>query len=340
MQFDALCYGTWIALLQFPLWIGFTLAISGVLNLILFRGVRGLFESLGLQALGMAVGGFMGAWVIAPQSGTLVTAFAMACISLYLVAISLDGQRRSMQLYVTKQQLRGKEHALQQQLLEIRSLQAELRDQARRDALTGLFNRRQLSEIVVHELARCAREGQPLCLLMMDIDHFKRVNDTYGHPAGDLVLQATAQLLQSRTRGSDWLFRYGGEEFLLLMPNTDVQAARSLADDVRIRYANTPRYQQRRSDQSRRRGTVPCQECGAKPRGNRLNSSQRGGFAAMLSVTTASVLKEAVVCPKFFQRSAQAGSATACIVVTILEENDQPDQHCPECDNLPDNHGA
>jgi diguanylate cyclase (GGDEF)-like protein len=145
-----------------------------------------------------------------------------------------------MRLYQTKQQLRANEKALQVQLVQNQALHAELRDQARRDALTGLFNRHHLLEIMDHELARCARDGVPLSLLLIDIDHFKRINDTFGHQMGDDVLRATAHLLAARTRASDLLFRYGGEEFLLVLSPADACTAKDVAEDLRQRYALCP----------------------------------------------------------------------------------------------------
>ena len=101
---------------------------------------------------------------------------------------------------------------------EIEALQVRLKEQAIRDSLTGLFNRRYLEETLVRELAKASREGFPLGIIMIDIDHFKQVNDTYGHKAGDLVLQALGNLLHAGIRAGDIACRYGGEEFLLILP--------------------------------------------------------------------------------------------------------------------------
>ena len=111
-------------------------------------------------------------------------------------------------------------------LLEIEQLHEELREQAIRDALTNLFNRRYLEETLDRELARAAREIYPLCIVMMDIDHFKSVNDTYGHEAGDLVLKSLAVTVTSQSRQGDFVCRYGGEEFVLVMPNISIETAR------------------------------------------------------------------------------------------------------------------
>jgi len=115
---------------------------------------------------------------------------------------------------------------MQTQLIEIGLLQSQLREQAIRDALTNLFNRRYLEETLERELARAAREDYPLCIVMMDIDHFKEVNDTYGHEAGDLVLKTLAAKVTNQSRQGDFVCRFGGEEFVLVMPNISLDVAR------------------------------------------------------------------------------------------------------------------
>ncbi|MFN8613873.1 MAG: diguanylate cyclase [Vulcanimicrobiota bacterium] len=97
-------------------------------------------------------------------------------------------------------------------------LRDSLRQQSIRDALTGLYNRRFLEESLARELARSQRRGQPLAVVMLDVDHFKRFNDSYGHEVGDQVLQGVAGYLQVAVRGEDVVCRFGGEEFCLLCP--------------------------------------------------------------------------------------------------------------------------
>ncbi|MBT3066405.1 diguanylate cyclase [Rhodoferax sp. U11-2br] len=240
MYLDALSLGAWIAVLHFPLWISFVMVIGCLLNLTLYRGTRGWLEALSLLAIGCALAGWIVGWTLQPQTDPWVTALAMVSVSLYLFFVSLDSQKRSMRLRDTRQELQAKELALQQQLAEIQSLQAQLRDQARRDALTGLFNRHHLGDIMARELARCARDGQPLSLLMIDVDHFKQINDDFGHQVGDDVLRETARLLAERTRDSDMLFRYGGEEFLLVLVAADALVAKAVAEELRQRYELSP----------------------------------------------------------------------------------------------------
>jgi len=108
------------------------------------------------------------------------------------------------------------------------------------DVLTGWNNRRYLSVRLGEELARAKRDGNGIICLMLDVDHFKNVNDTWGHAAGDAVLRELAQRIESQVRASDVAARYGGEEFVVLMPNTDVHSGKLLAERVRTAIAKTP----------------------------------------------------------------------------------------------------
>lgn len=101
------------------------------------------------------------------------------------------------------------------------------------DALTGLMNRRETMRMGEDEVARAVRYRTPLSLMMLDIDHFKRVNDTWGHPTGDRAIQALAQAMLSVVREHDVVGRYGGEEFLILLPHTDAQAVNTVAERLR-----------------------------------------------------------------------------------------------------------
>lgn len=122
---------------------------------------------------------------------------------------------------------------LQAQLEANQLLQAELREQAIRDPLTGLYNRRYLDETLDRELARAAREGYPVSFLVCDIDRFKQVNDTYGHSAGDLVLKNLADQLTSNARVGDIVCRFGGEEFLVILPDVSSETALHIAERSR-----------------------------------------------------------------------------------------------------------
>ncbi len=115
---------------------------------------------------------------------------------------------------------------LSHKVAEVQALQAALRQQATQDPLTGLFNRRHLNDTLPTLFALARREGQTMALAILDLDHFKQVNDRHGHAAGDRLLAAFGELLAGQTRRSDVACRYGGEEFCLLMPRTDAAGAR------------------------------------------------------------------------------------------------------------------
>ena len=132
-----------------------------------------------------------------------------------------------------EKRLRYVNDRLQGQLIEIGLLQSKLREQAIRDPLTNIFNRRYLDETLDRELSRAAREDYPVCVIMVDIDHFKRVNDTHGHEAGDLVLKAIAETLSDHCRRGDFACRYGGEEFVVALPNITLETAYARAEDLR-----------------------------------------------------------------------------------------------------------
>lgn len=108
------------------------------------------------------------------------------------------------------------------------------------DVLTGWHNRRYLAMRINEELARAQRDHTSLVCLMLDVDHFKQVNDNWGHSAGDAVLRELAQRIETQVRISDIAARYGGEEFVVLLPNTEVESATLLADRVRTAIAESP----------------------------------------------------------------------------------------------------
>ena len=122
---------------------------------------------------------------------------------------------------------------LHARIREIETLHEELREQAIRDPLTGLYNRRYLSETLAREIGRAQREGYPVALVMIDVDRFKTVNDHHGHAAGDQVMRFLGAQFRAETRPGDIACRYGGDEFLMVLPNTSVETAYARAEQWR-----------------------------------------------------------------------------------------------------------
>ncbi|HNA55191.1 MAG TPA: diguanylate cyclase [Anaerolineales bacterium] len=127
---------------------------------------------------------------------------------------------------------------LKAKIIEIDSLRVQLQDQAIRDSLTGVFNRRFLAEALEREIAKANREDMPISIVMMDVDHFKSFNDTYGHKCGDAVLRDLAGFLTKNSRHGDIVCRYGGEEFVILMPEASFQNAFERAQSWQQAYAS------------------------------------------------------------------------------------------------------
>ncbi len=152
------------------------------------------------------------------------------------VAVQRDvSEKRTME-----RALQSANERLQENLEKIGRLQDELAEQAIRDPLTGLYNRRYLDETLPREFARARHEGYALVAAMVDVDHFKRINDSWGHPAGDVVLKALASLLREHFREGDIVCRYGGEEFLLLLPHISLDIGLERVELLRTQLADEP----------------------------------------------------------------------------------------------------
>lgn len=144
-----------------------------------------------------------------------------------LLIMLLGSMMLSLRLY----QLRGR---LRRQRQELATALAENRELASRDILTGLINRRHMLELLHLEQRRCLRGVRVMLLAQMDIDHFKSINDTYGHGVGDMALQTFADVVRDNIRSSDVLSRWGGEEFVLLLSDTDIDGALLTLNRVRL----------------------------------------------------------------------------------------------------------
>ncbi len=148
--------------------------------------------------------------------------------------------------YLEKNQITG--HLLERSIryaLERNRLINKIRELAVRDALTGLFNRRELHRFLEYELIKSKRYNHPFSLLLIDIDHFKEINDSFGHRLGDEILQRVAQVLLKHTRGCDLPARYGGDEFIIVLPETPAGQAwygaerlRKIVETIQIQATN------------------------------------------------------------------------------------------------------
>ncbi len=137
------------------------------------------------------------------------------------------------QRYLAETALQNANQRLQSHVAEIERLQSKLRDQAIRDSLTGVFNRRHLDDTFPRMLDRARGDANPISVVMFDIDHFKQVNDSHGHRAGDALLARLGRLLADSTRPEDIVCRCGGEEFVLIFPQTAGRVAAQRADELR-----------------------------------------------------------------------------------------------------------
>jgi diguanylate cyclase (GGDEF)-like protein len=243
---DLFVVGLWTAALHFPLWPSFGMWLGCTLNITTTIGWSGALRSLFAFIVGALVSVTAFGFTFEPDTTGVTNALSIIGLSIYVLIVGNIARERNQQLRAAREQLREGERALhagnellQQQLAENQALHEQLKELALRDPMTGLFNRRYLGTIVPHELARCARDRVPLCLMMMDIDHFKHVNDTYGHQGGDEVLRELAVLLLGSVRSSDVACRYGGEEFLLLLPNMPPEIAVLRAEQWRAAFEAT-----------------------------------------------------------------------------------------------------
>jgi len=242
---DGFLFGAWVAWLGFPQFIAFTFFICVLINNAITRGVPGILLGTIWIVLGALFGAVLSGGLWQPEKSLWVTLLAGVSLTIYLLGIGVLAHQRTQALRLTREALKLHEAQLQalnqsqsERLAEIERLQVELREQAFRDPLTGLFNRRYLQTTMEREWARCAREQLPLSVLLLDVDHFKQVNDRFGHAVGDQVLVRLGQLLQQMIRREDLACRYGGEEFLLLLPGMGLDEAYERAQQFRLAFAN------------------------------------------------------------------------------------------------------
>lgn len=184
--------------------------------------------------------------VIDPQAGLLCRHFVHHPETGYLcVPLTVQGETLGLFCLVGVPARRGEHQVSRQQLavtmteaiklsLSNLKLRKKLREQALHDPLTGLFNRRYLEEILSRELHRARRGNSPLCVAMLDLDNFKQFNDAFGHDAGDSLLREFGQVLRERVRKSDISCRYGGDEFVLVLPDSSLADTQQRVEQIRV----------------------------------------------------------------------------------------------------------
>lgn len=200
-----------------------------VLVIILMFGIfgRNRRQTVGLMRYAMVLytlAVLVSAWLERPAVEVVVAHLSIVLLSLLtatLMCLQVQNMRRRLRL----------------QKIELERALVKIRDLAMRDDLTGLINRRQMTELMDLELLRCQRSGKSLVLAQLDIDLFKAINDQHGHAVGDTALQAFADTATAHLRAGDVLARWGGEEFVLLLSNTTPEAAQELLERVRCAVA-------------------------------------------------------------------------------------------------------
>ena len=224
---DGVLLGAWIAVMGLPLWISFVLFVGVCLNVVIFMGMPGLWKGVASLAAGAAAVAAVHGLEFRPHTELHTSLLCIVLLTAYLLFFANAAYRRGVKL-------RDSRRELGERLEQITALQSQLQEQAQRDPLTGLHNRRFLDEALERELAQCMQSGLPLTLVLIDIDRFKRINDTYGHQAGDTILRRVAAALASVTRkGMDFPCRYGGDEFAVVTTEIEAEALQRLAMRIR-----------------------------------------------------------------------------------------------------------
>lgn len=209
--------------------------------------IAGVYADLGMLPRSHSLDGFLfdRNWPVgADLSSAYRWLFAAVLASLAVAALAAWQTRANRRLRReararedAERQLRETNELLQEGIASVTALQGKLEAMAFRDPLTGIYNRRYLDDALERELQRARRQGYPVSVLVIDIDHFKDLNDKHGHQAGDEVLRALANELHRGVRVDDLACRWGGEEFVLVLPTMSIEAAVERADEFRVDFA-------------------------------------------------------------------------------------------------------
>lgn len=250
-----------------------------------------LFAASGEEAIGQPSSRLFGAWPqlhalllqMRPASQELVLkgsperTVELQVSPLFNQAGAFDGRLLVMRDVSQRVEV---ERRLREQITQNEELQAQLREQSIRDPLTGVFNRRYLEESLRRELANAQRKHEPLSVVMLDIDMFKTLNDTYGHAVGDQVLQALGRTLMHNTRVGDIVCRYGGDEFVVVFPGATAEAARMRIDECRTVFSTLTIEMHAQRFQAKLSAGVASYDAGNAEVESLLNSADRALYQA------------------------------------------------------------
>jgi diguanylate cyclase len=206
--------GVWVALMGFNLLPSALLVTMLSMDKISAGGVRLFVRALAVQVAACVAAVLAFGFDFRPETTMLNVVASLPLLVAYPIAVGIATYRLTRR---------------------VRDQNRMLAELSRTDGLSGLLNRISWEQIVYVEMARCRRSHRPASLLMIDVDHFKQINDRYGHPAGDQVIRNVAAIVGRTVRASDISGRYGGEEFAVVLPETDVEGAAVIAERIRKR---------------------------------------------------------------------------------------------------------
>ncbi|HEY3598235.1 MAG TPA: diguanylate cyclase [Paraburkholderia sp.] len=214
LMIDSLLGGLWVVAMRFNVLPSVLILAMLSMDNIAAGGMRLFVRGLGAHFAGMAAGALVLGIVFTPMSRMATIVACLPFLVVYPLALGWSTYRMSQELSARKKEL---EHL------------------SRTDGLTQLWNRRHWEGQLAEEFERCCANRYSSCLLLIDLDHFKQINDTLGHPAGDAVLQAFADLLRRHFRAGDSIGRYGGEEFGVVLPGATLRETQAIAKDLLLR---------------------------------------------------------------------------------------------------------
>ena len=238
---DALTFGLWLGFLGFPLWLALMFTVGSTMNPTIFRGVKGLMRGVSLMICGALIGAALGGFQLSLETSVTPALLSLSATLYFLISVAFGANKRLLKLHHTRQALKERESTLQEKLNRINSLELKLKELAVRDVLTGLYTRRFLEPTLERELTRSQREGQPISLLMIELDHYTHLTHVHGHDELNRSLCALAELISERVRCYDLVARYSAAQFVLLLSGVPEGKALERAEHLKEQWQE--RYQ-------------------------------------------------------------------------------------------------